>query len=234
MDEEQHVASEVSVAEVSHELRLPLANIKLLVDTLLDGAIEDQEAANRMLLRAKKEVSRLEDLVNSLLSATPGRQFEEIDKQTVLLLDACDYAVSSTRDLAKQKKITVEVNIKDGFSINANPDKLNQVLLNLVENAIKYTEAGGKVRVVSGTTGSSGNSFSSFQVEDTGIGIAESEIPRIFKRFYRVDRNSAKGSTGLGLSIVKHILDLHGANITVKSKDQGESRGSTFTVEFPT
>lgn len=74
MDDEQHPASEVSVAEVSHELRLPLANIKLLVDTLLDGAIEDQEAAARMLMRAKKEVARLEDLVGSLLSATPGRQ----------------------------------------------------------------------------------------------------------------------------------------------------------------
>ncbi len=224
MEEEQHPASEVSVAEVSHELRLPLANIKLLVDTLLDGAIEDQEAAERMLLRAKKEVSRLEDLVGSLLSATPGRQFEEIDKQAVLLSDACEYAVSSTRDLAVQKKISVEVDIKEGFVINANPDKLNQVLLNLVENAIKYTMPTGKVRVVSGTTDGS------FYVEDNGIGIPESEYSRIFKRFYRVDRNSAKGSTGLGLSIVKHILDLHGAKITVKSK---ESVGSTFTVEFP-
>lgn len=219
MDEEQNV-----IAEVSHELRLPLANIKLLVETLLDGAIDDSEAANKMLLRAQKEIGRLEDLVNNLLSVTPGRQFEAIEKQSVLLSDACDYAVSSTCELAKRKQIKVTTDLKEGCSIQANPDQLNQVLLNLVENAIKYTNDGGSVKI------SSGIADGSFYVEDTGIGIAQSEIPKIFKRFYRVNRNKAKGSTGLGLSIVKHILDLHGAKITVKSTLQ---EGSTFTVEFP-
>ncbi len=220
MDEEQNV-----IAEVSHELRLPLANIKLLVETLLDGAIDDSEAANKMLLRAQKEIGRLEDLVNNLLSVTPGRQFEAIEKQSVLLQDACDYAVSSTSELAKRKNIKVTIDLKDGCSIQANPDQLNQVILNLVENAIKYTNDGGSVKIASGIADGS------FYVEDTGIGIAQSEIPKIFKRFYRVNRNKAKGSTGLGLSIVKHILDLHGAKITVKSTLQ---EGSTFTVEFPT
>ncbi len=219
MDEEQNV-----IAEVSHELRLPLANIKLLVETLLDGAMDDAEAANKMLLRAQKEIGRLEDLVNNLLSVTPGRQFEAIEKQNVLLADACEYAIVSTKELAKQKKITVTTDIKDGFSIQANPDQLNQVILNLVENAIKYTNDGGFVKIASGIADGS------FWVEDTGIGIAQSEIPKIFKRFYRVNRNKAKGSTGLGLSIVKHILDLHQAKITVKSTVQ---EGSTFTVEFP-
>jgi two-component system phosphate regulon sensor histidine kinase PhoR len=219
MDEEQNV-----IAEVSHELRLPLANIKLLVDTLLDGAMDDAEAANRMLLRAQKEIGRLEDLVNNLLSVTPGRQFEAIEKQSVRLADACEYAIISTKELAKQKKITVSTDIKDDFVIQANPDQLNQVILNLVENAIKYTNDGGFVKIASGTADGS------FWVEDTGIGIAQSEIPKIFKRFYRVNRNKAKGSTGLGLSIVKHILDLHAAKITVKSTVQ---EGSTFTVEFP-
>lgn len=123
-----------------------------------------------------------------------------------------------------KKKIRVDMQIEPGFYIFANPEQLDQVLLNLVENAVKFTPQGGKITIRSGAeTGT-------FSVEDTGIGMAAQEIPKIFQRFYRIDRAKTRGSTGLGLSIVKHIADLHGAKLSVTSE---EGRGSCFTLEFP-
>jgi Signal transduction histidine kinase len=212
------------IAEVSHELRLPLANIKLLVETLLDGAVEDKETAIRMLERAQREVNRLEALVKDLLSVEEvAEQRDELKAKAVPLMNAATYAIECTSKQAEQKNIVVIAEVQPGFIINANPDQLNQVVLNLVENAIKYTSDGGRVWIRSGNPGV-------FSVSDNGIGIASAEIPKIFKRFYRVDRSQAPGSTGLGLSIVKHIADLHGAKITVQSQ---ESKGSTFFLEFP-
>lgn len=213
------------IAEVSHELRLPIANIKLLVETVLDGAIDDRDAALRMLMRAKQEVERLEALVADLISIEEvSTNMDNVKRQKVLLADAARYASESVTKLAREKKITVHTEIADGFTINANPDQLNQVMLNLVENAVKYTPSGGEVHI------RSGSEKGSFSVSDTGIGIPTLEIPKIFKRFYRVNRTKAPGSTGLGLSIVKHIADIHGAKISVQSQD---SAGSTFFLQFP-
>lgn len=212
------------IAEVSHELRLPLANIKLLVETLLDGAVEDKQTAVRMLERAQREVNRLEALVKDLLSVEEvAESRDELKRKAIPLMNAATYAIECTSKYAEKKNIVVVAEVETNFIINANPDQLNQVVLNLVENAIKYTPAGGRVWIRSGNPGA-------FSVSDNGIGIASEEIPKIFKRFYRVDRSRAPGSTGLGLSIVKHIADLHGAKITVQSQ---ESKGSTFLLEFP-
>jgi two-component system, OmpR family, phosphate regulon sensor histidine kinase PhoR len=213
------------IAEVSHELRLPIANIKLLVETLLDGAHEDPVTALRMLERTRQEVERLEALVADLISIEEvADNRDNVKKRPTLLADAAKYALESVGKSAAKKNILVSAEIESGFSINANPDQLNQVLLNLVENAVKYTPSGGEVVIRSGAQ------RGSFSVSDTGIGIPNSEIPKIFKRFYRVDRTRAPGSTGLGLSIVKHIADLHGAKISVQSQ---ESNGSTFILQFP-
>lgn len=212
------------IAEVSHELRLPLANIKLLVETLLDGAVEDKETAIRMLERAQREVNRLEALVKDLLSVEEvAEQRDELKRKAVPLATAATYAIECTSKQAEKKNIVVIAEVQPNFIISANPDQLNQVVLNLVENAIKYTPNGGRVWIRSENPGT-------FSVSDNGIGIASAEIPKIFKRFYRVDRSQAPGSTGLGLSIVKHIADLHGAKIKVQSE---ESKGSTFFLEFP-
>lgn len=114
--------------------------------------------------------------------------------------------------------------IEPGFKIYVNSEMIDQVLLNLLENAIKFTPAAGRVVVRSGPKPGA------VTIEDTGIGMPAHEIPKIFQRFYRIDRAQYRGSTGLGLSIVKHIADLHGAKIKVTSQ---EGKGSTFSLEFP-
>jgi signal transduction histidine kinase len=214
------------IAEASHELRLPIANIKLLVDTLLDGALEDPATAKRMLERAQGEVTRLELLVKDLLSIgeldSRPRQ-GGLARQRSLLTERVLDAFQTTQAFAKERKVELVNQAPQEMFVYANLQQLDQVLINLIENAIKFTPAGGQVTVGS-------ESASSFFVQDTGIGMAVSELPRIFQRFYRIDRASTKGSTGLGLSIVKDIVELHGAKITVTSQ---QGSGSKFTLEFP-
>jgi two-component system phosphate regulon sensor histidine kinase PhoR len=213
------------IAEVSHELRLPLANIKLLVETLLDGALEDPVTARHMLGRAKEEVQRLQLLVSDLLSHEKLKgprldmRFERVN-----IYERALYAIETTRELAQTRAVKVELEVPRTFELQADMDQINQVLVNLVENAIKFTPEGGLVTI------RAGGRPPVIEVEDTGIGIAEVEIPKIFQRFYRVDRGRTRGSTGLGLSIVKHIVDLHGAKIGVITR---ESVGTKFTIEFP-
>jgi two-component system, OmpR family, phosphate regulon sensor histidine kinase PhoR len=213
------------IAEASHELRLPIANLKLLVETLLDGgALEDEATARRMLSRAKTEIDRLQSLVVNLLSVEQTAASREVTKVWVPLEARAIYAIETTKKQAAEKNIRVDMQIEGGFYIYANPEQLDQVILNLVENAIKFTPNGGNVTVRSGAIPGQ------FSVEDSGIGMAIQEIPKIFQRFYRVDRAASRGSTGLGLSIVKHIADIHGAKISVTSE---EGRGSVFQLEFP-
>jgi two-component system phosphate regulon sensor histidine kinase PhoR len=211
------------IAEVSHELRLPIANIRLLVETLLDGALDDPHMARRMLNRAHEEVDRLQRLVVDLLSVEQVSSHREVQCQWVLLKARANYAVETTSKLAREKGVEILVLVDDDCRIYANAEHLDQVLLNLVENAVKFTPQGGRVTIKSLAPGV-------FSVEDTGIGMPAQEIPKIFARFYRIDRAQSRGSTGLGLSIVKHIADLHGAKISVAST---EGMGSTFTLEFP-
>ncbi len=213
------------IAEVSHELRLPIANIKLLVETLLDGAIEDQTTARRMLNRAKTEVDRLQGLVRDLLTVEQvAASRKEIHRQWILLNEKATYAIESTRGLATEKNIQVSCQVEPGFKIYANPEMVDQVLLNLMENAIKFTPPHGRVMLRSGP------GAGALSIEDSGVGMSAHEIPKIFQRFYRIDRAQSRGSTGLGLSIVKHIAELHGAKINVTSR---EGKGSMFTVKFP-
>jgi two-component system phosphate regulon sensor histidine kinase PhoR len=215
----------VFVAEVSHELRLPIANIRLLVETLLDGALTDEDVCRRMLKRAYQEVERLQALVSDLLAMEQLSQSarRQLQCQFVDLVARAKYASESVATMALSKGVRIELKIEPGFQIYANQEQLDQVLLNLVENAVKFTPEGGCVTVRSGAPGI-------FSVEDTGIGIAPTEIPKIFQRFYRVDRHQSKGSSGLGLSIVKNIAELHGARIVVESY---EGKGSSFKLEFP-
>jgi two-component system phosphate regulon sensor histidine kinase PhoR len=213
------------IAEVSHELRLPIANIRLLIETLLNGALEDKSTATRMLLRAQGEVERLQSLVADLLSVEQLAATRlEVQAEWLPLEARAKYAVESTAKAAAELGVKVVLAITPGFKVFANSSQLDQVILNLLENAIKFSEGKGTVTV------RSGERDGIFAVEDTGIGMPASEIPKIFQRFYRIDRARTRGSTGLGLSIVKHILDLHGAKITVTSQ---EGKGSSFLVEFP-
>ena len=213
------------ISEASHELRLPIANIKLLVDTLLDGAVSDQATARRMLERTQAEVRRLELLVKDLLSlgeldSNQGGLF----RQKTNLHKRVGEAFQTTLAFANERNVQLVNSVPEEMLVYVNEQQLDQILINLVENAIKFTPPGGRVTV------KQGDNPSSFYVEDTGIGMPASELPRIFQRFYRIDRASSKGSTGLGLSIVKDIVELHGAKITVTSE---LGAGSRFTLEFP-
>jgi two-component system phosphate regulon sensor histidine kinase PhoR len=221
-----HLTSTDWIAEVSHELRLPIANIRLLIETLLDGALEDDEIARQMLVRAHAEVKRLQSLVTGLLSVeqVSNTRYELLSKEFLDLNTRAKYAIETTATMAKEFGVNIRTAIKPDFRVFANAAQFDQVLLNLLENAIKFTPSGGTVTI------SSQDKEGCFSVSDTGIGMAESEIPKIFQRFYRIDRARSKGSTGLGLSIVKHILDSHDAKITVTSK---ENVGSSFLLEFP-
>lgn len=211
------------IAEVSHELRLPIANIRLLVETLLDGALEDEEACRRMLKRAFQEVERLQSLVSDLLSVEKVANHSELRCEWNDLGERAKYAVESVATMAMAKGVQVTIDTPKGFKIYANSEQLDQVLLNLVENAVKFTPGGGIVKVVAGEPGC-------FSVQDSGVGMPEGEITKIFQRFYRIDRTQSKGSTGLGLSIVKSIMELHGGRVHVES---AEGSGSTFKLTFP-
>lgn len=216
----------VVVAEAAHELRLPIANIKLLVETLLDGALDDREVCKRMLKRAHQEVERLQALVSDLLALEQvAERRHDLKCDWLCLKEQASYAVESVGKQAQDKRIKIRLLIDEDHLIYANKGQLNQVFLNLLENAVKFTNSGGQITI------QSGQQAGSFRIEDTGIGMPESEIPKIFSKFYRIDKSIAKGGTGLGLSIVKQVLDLHGAKITVKSK---EGVGSCFELDFPT
>lgn len=215
----------VVVAEAAHELRLPIANIKLLVETLLDGALDDREVCKRMLKRAHQEVERLQALVSDLLALEQvSERRHDLKPEWLFLKERANYAVGSVFKQAEAKAIKINVDINENQLIYANKSQLDQVLLNLLENAVKFTNANGEITLAGG------EKAGSFRIEDTGIGMSETEIPKIFSKFYRIDKSIAKGGTGLGLSIVKQVLDLHGAKISVRSK---EGVGSCFELEFP-
>ena len=213
------------IAEVSHELRLPIANLQLLVETLLDGALEDEVTARRMLTRAKSEVERLQSLVVNLLSVEKvAATRKDVRCSWIHFEPRVAYALDTIRTLAAQKKIDIKTETSSHHRVFANPEMFDQIILNLLENAVKFTPSGGQVIIRSGAKDGE------FSIADNGIGMAAQEIPKIFQRFYRIDRAQSRGSTGLGLSIVKHIVELHGAKINVKSQ---EGKGSTFELTFP-
>lgn len=219
------VEKQLSPAEVSHELRLPVANLQLLVESLLDGALDDKETSTHMLKRAYKEIERLQRLVSKLISSEQlTSSFQSLGMEWSLLQDCIDYAMEATKALALEQDVEIIVEVQDTSQIYANKQQLEQVLLNLLENAIKFTNPGGQIRICSGKTNGS------FSVSDTGIGMAETEMPKIFERFYRIDKTNNRPGTGLGLSIVKQVLERHDAKITVTSR---EGEGSCFYLEFP-
>ncbi|ABZ84636.1 signal transduction histidine kinase, putative [Heliomicrobium modesticaldum Ice1] len=218
------------VANVSHELRTPLTSIKGFVETLLDGALDDTKVARRFLSIINEETQRLQRLIEDLL------QLSRIESQLGRVVEGQSYLepeIQRVRNLlepiAADKRIALQVDVETNLPLlPLSPDNLKQVLVNLTENAIKYTPEGGQVSV----RATRGCDSVILEVQDTGIGIPEESLPRIFERFYRVDKARSRelGGTGLGLAIVKHIIERSGGRVTVQSK---VGVGSTFTVTFP-
>ena len=218
------------VANVSHELKTPLTSIQAYVETLLDGALHDEDNNERFLHKIDHHVKRLSALVSDLLSlARIESQAEGIEKESVALAGVLAEAGRLVESSLVANDVTLEQQAAE-TQITALGDRqaLVQVAFNLVENAIKYSGEGGRVTL---SLGSEGDQVC-FRVADTGVGIPKVDQQRIFERFYRVDKARSRdvGGTGLGLAIVKHLVQAHGGRIDVDSQ---EGRGSTFTVWLP-
>jgi len=216
------------VSNVSHELKTPLTSIKGFVDTLKNGAINDPETAIRFLDIIDMESERLYRLINDILILSEiERMDEEIDQDLVVMNEIIDEVIDMLSLKASEKGLDLIKEMDNLLAINGNRDRIKQLIINLVDNGIKYTEK-GFVKILL----SEENNYVKIQVIDTGIGIPDSHLERLFERFYRVDKGRSRnqGGTGLGLSIVKHIALLYKGKIDVHSKI---GKGTEFDIYFP-
>ncbi|HYP23878.1 MAG TPA: ATP-binding protein, partial [Actinomycetota bacterium] len=220
------------VANVSHELRTPLTAIKGFAETLRDGAMTDPVRGPQYLGTIEKHADQLTNLVADLLDLSRLDNHPGLPGSVAIDVGA---VVRRTVDLlqpvAEKKRHTLRVDVPPDLPpIQGDPDYLERAVANLLENAIKYTPEGGHVSIAASLAAD--EDVVRVEVSDDGIGIPADDLPRIFERFYRVDRSRSRemGGTGLGLSIVKHVAQAHGGSIEVAS-DVG--KGSTFTLTLP-
>lgn len=204
------------VANISHEIKTPITAIQGFADTLLEGALSDQEHAVKFLQTIKANSERINSLVDDLMTISKLELgVIKVEKSSVDLKDVADHVLTMLGDKAAAKSLTIKVQVlPEPRSIEADRDRLIQILANLVDNAIKFTETGG---VTFGDANENGRIY--LFVEDTGIGIPQKHLPRLGERFYRVDpgRSRNMGGTGLGLAIVKHLVKAHGWDIKIES-----------------
>lgn len=219
------------VANVSHELKTPITSIKGFVETLLSGGVEDEKQAHRFLSIISKHTNRLNSIIDDLLTLSKLEELEEekIKKTNCSVLEIVTNAVQACLHAAKQAETEIDIKIEQDVRISVNARLVEQAIINLIENAIKYSETRRRVAI---ETVISDNGFIEIAVSDQGYGIPKESIHRVFERFYRVDRARSRelGGTGLGLAIVKHIALSHGGSVRVSSI-VGE--GSAFTLVLP-
>ncbi|MGG3450774.1 two-component system histidine kinase PnpS [Domibacillus aminovorans] len=216
------------VANVSHELKTPITSIKGFSETLLDGALNDPDAANLFLDIIWKESERMETLVADLLDLSKIEQKGLVlNVSSISLNKLLEEVIMTLENRMETKQIDLHVELKEELLIPGDEYRLKQVFLNLITNAILYTPQGGSIIIKGCDAGETVN----VTISDTGIGIEKAELSRIFERFYRVDkaRSRDSGGTGLGLAIVKHIMEAHHGKISVESE---VSKGTSFTVSF--
>jgi two-component system phosphate regulon sensor histidine kinase PhoR len=217
------------VANVSHELKTPLTSIRGFVETLEDGAINDRSNAKRFLAIIKKHTQRLGNIIDDLLRLSElesGGAIKKADLDLKVLID--EIVMGFGHSLAvKRQKLSVEIS-GDDFTIKGDRDRLEQVFVNLIDNAIKYTKEGGQIKVHLAHAGDCVNAT----VEDNGIGIPKEDVERVFERFYRVDKAHSRelGGTGLGLSIARHIVLVHDGQIRIESE---VNKGTKVFVTLP-
>lgn len=218
------------VANVSHELRTPLTSIQGFVETLKDGAINDPGKAQYFLAIIEKQSNRLNNLIEDILQLSKIESQEIImNLQSINLRDLIDKAISEFKKKIEQKNHKIKINISPQLPlIKTDPEQIEVVFRNLLDNAIKYTPNGGEIYISAFEKAE--NIY--IEVADNGIGISAEHLPRIFERFYRVDKDRSRklGGTGLGLAIVKHIVQAHGGTIGVESKP---GKGSKFFFTLP-
>ncbi len=219
------------VANVSHELKTPIASIKGFVETLLDGAYENPEDAKRFLRIVAKQADRLNQIIEDLLSLSKIEQSEEqanLPLEEAAIKDILDAAVNDCLATAADRRIGINVSCDTDVLANINARLLEQAVVNLLDNAIKYSEPGEEVLI---TARALANEVL-ISVTDHGCGIDRDHLPRLFERFYRADKARSRklGGTGLGLAIVKHIVQAHRGRVSVQSTP---GKGSTFTIHLP-
>jgi two-component system phosphate regulon sensor histidine kinase PhoR len=218
------------VANVSHELRTPLTSIRGYLETLLDGALEEPTNARRFLEIAHTHAERLSRLVDDLLQLSDIEMGKLILKPALLNLHTVAAEVLAFFEKqAAQKSLSLVNTVPDDIRLPADWDRLTQIFVNLVDNAVKYTPAQGEI-TLGAEPGTSG--FVHVWVADTGIGIPSTDLPRITERFYRVDKARSRelGGTGLGLAIVKHLVQAHGGELWLESE---LGRGTTVNFSLP-
>lgn len=215
------------IGNISHELKTPIFNIQGYLLTLLDGAIDDEEINRRYLKRANKSVDRMINIIEDLeVIAALESDRVQVNYSRFDIIELVEGVFELLEDYIKKKKTQLKTR-KDGerpLWVSADRAKIEQVLINLIGNAIKYGNPDGEVEVRFFDM----DAHILIEISDDGIGIPQEDLPRVFERFYRVDKSRSRdaGGTGLGLSIVKHIIEAHKQTINVRSS---ENKGSTFS-----
>lgn len=217
------------VSNVSHELKTPITSIQGFVETLREGALSDPQQAERFLGIIAAQADRLNAIIDDLLQLSRLEQEgSKVEMSDHALRDILDSAIAACQVMAVEKKITLNVSCPPEIRVTANAPLLERAVVNLLDNAIKYTEPAGDVSLEAELRADQ----LLIHVRDNGCGIAAEHLPRLFERFYRVDRARSRkmGGTGLGLAIVKHIVQAHGGNASVASTP---GKGSVFTMAIP-
>jgi two-component system, OmpR family, phosphate regulon sensor histidine kinase PhoR len=216
------------ISNLSHELRTPLASLKALTETLSEGALEDPPAARRFLSRMETEVDALTQMTNELLELTRIESGQvPLDLKPLTPGRLLASASERMRLQTERAGLTLLLDAPDDLpKLMADFARLEQVLVNLIHNAVKFTPPGGQITLAAAQD----EKFVRFSVRDTGAGIPEDILPRIFERFYKADRARSGGGTGLGLSIARHMVEAHGGKIWAES---AENQGSTFSFTIP-
>ncbi len=216
------------ISNLSHELRTPLASLKALTETLSEGALEDPPAARRFLARMETEVDALTQMTNELLELTRIESGQvPLDLKPLAPSRLLDSASERMRLQAERAGLGLVIETAENLPrVMADFPRLEQVLVNLIHNAVKFTSPGGQITL----RAEQDAKFVRFSVRDTGAGIPAEILPRIFERFYKADRARSSGGTGLGLSIARHMVEAHGGKIWAESE---ENRGSTFSFTIP-
>lgn len=217
------------VSNASHELKTPLSSMKILTESLLYQDGIDEKIYKEFLSDINKEIDRMNETITGLLTlAKTDSEADALVINKILLSELVHKSVSSLKPIAKEKSITLSYSVINDLEIQCDALKVIQAVMNLIDNAIKYTDKGGHVSVALQKSGA----YAAIVIKDDGVGIPDSEIPYIFDRFYRVDKARARdtGGSGLGLHISQKIALLHGGRIDVQSE---EGKGSSFTLYLP-
>jgi two-component system phosphate regulon sensor histidine kinase PhoR len=219
------------IANVSHELRTPLTSIQGFADTLLDGAGEDPAARERFLNLMKKDIDRLGRLIEDLLALSRiESQPRDFEKQNLDVAAETEEALEAFNVRVRQKKLRIKKDFESKVTVLANRDQFRQVLVNLFDNAVKYTPEEGEIAVRAEFVGGKGTRL---EIADSGPGVLLENREKVFQRFFREDkaRSRETGGTGLGLAIVKHIMESHGG--TARCEAGSDGKGARFTLFFP-